>query len=134
MADSPGALNDVLTLFGAHSFDMTHIHSSMSKDDVGEYTFPHFFSQASCYFPLFPPHVSSCFPSFLSHSSHFSRAEAFEFEIDFKGDELDPSVSVRPPPARAFSVFFACFFLNFAGFLDRPSSTCCATRPRICEC
>ena len=51
--DSPGALNDVLTLFGTHSFDMTHIHSTMSKDDV----------------------------------------DAFEFEIDFKGDELDKSVS-----------------------------------------
>lgn len=51
--DEPGALNEVLTMFGQHGFDMTHIQSRLSKDDV----------------------------------------DAYEFEIDFKGDELDPQVA-----------------------------------------
>ena len=51
--DEPGALNEVLTMFGQHGFDMTHIQSRLSKDDV----------------------------------------DAYEFEIDFKGDEMDPHVS-----------------------------------------
>lgn len=51
--DEPGALNEVLTMFGQHGFDMTHIQSRLSKDDV----------------------------------------DAYEFEIDFKGDEMDPEVS-----------------------------------------
>lgn len=51
--DTPGGLNEVLTMFGTHNFDLTHIQSRLSRDDV----------------------------------------DSFEFEIDFKGDEMDPQVA-----------------------------------------